>query len=525
MTTPEADSNDPAPSSVRHAAINLYARPSIISVAFTTAMITVNHLYTLGGRAFILGAALLVLSTALLAWFTRTRSRIALAGYLLLNLWIVIGFGLFKGFWEGALRLFVGTLLASLSTSFPKPMVGALGLEMSGLLMFIGGLFVLYHGYKLLRADLAARIGVHPAATPRERALLAGAATVATMALVTAYAVTARDRWVPPADGIIKIGVIVPTSGPYSLLGNSFVKAVEMAKDDLKGTKYQYQLVIRDSGPDPAKARAVIQRLVEGDRVDALIGGISIIGQVTKPFATRARIPHTCVCTVSSIGDGAYNFTNIPSPEAEGRRWVEEARKRGIHRIAVLSQDYPSINNHVAAMKLEAARAGLVIVYEQRFGGSVTDFRGMIAEAQASHPDVKYIEALPPGLDLLAHQLADAKVSNISSVVAPSLSDQPDLFEGAWYTDSNLLDPAFKKRFEDRYPGTRFATHMMPYAYDSLNMIVQAFERGRNPAVYLRELTAYDGTADRLTKQPGSGNFESRPAVWVMKEGRPQLMN
>jgi hypothetical protein len=45
--------------------------------------------------------------------------------------------------------------------------------------------------------------------------------------------------------------------------------------------------------------------VIDKDRIDALIGGISLIGQVTKPLATKARIPHTCVCTVSSIGDGA----------------------------------------------------------------------------------------------------------------------------------------------------------------------------------------------------------------------------
>ena len=108
--------------------------------------------------------------------------------------------------------------------------------------------------------------------------------------------------------------------------------------------------------------------------------------------------------------------------------------------------------------------------------------------------------------------------------MAPSLSERPDLFEDAWYTDSNVRDGGFKERFEQRYPGTRFATHMMPYAYDSFNMLVQAYEHGRNPAVYLRELKTYDGTADRFTKQPGSGNFQSTPAVWVMKDGKPKLL-
>ena len=45
------------------------------------------------------------------------------------------------------------------------------------------------------------------------------------------------------------------------------------------------------------------------------------------------------------------------------------------------------------------------------------------------------MEALNPGLDLLAQQLFDAKIHSVASVVAPSLSDKVELFEGAWSTD------------------------------------------------------------------------------------------
>jgi hypothetical protein len=110
-----------------------------------------------------------------------------------------------------------------------------------------------------------------------------------------------------------------------------------MAKDDLKNTKYQYQLVIRDSGPDPVKARSVIRQVITEDKVDAIVGGISLIGQVTKPFATKARIPQTCVCSVMSLGDGTYNFTNTPSPEAEGTLWAREARRRGLQKVALIT--------------------------------------------------------------------------------------------------------------------------------------------------------------------------------------------
>jgi len=492
------------------------ARRSLLSVVITAAFITINHLYSLGPMALALGAVLVVVSTALLLWFRNTKSEVAFAGYLLMNLWIVAGFGLAKGFWGGVLRLFVGTGLASVSNSFPRPALGSYGFEASGLLMFVGSLFVAYAAYQFIQAKRAANVSPGRAA---------GALAAVLAVLAAAYVWTDEDRWSAPEDGIVRIGVIVPRSGPYAILGGSFLKAVEMAKEDLRHTRYQYQLVTLDVGTDPKTARAAIQRAIRDDHIDAIVGGISLFGQVTKPLASAARIAHTCVCTVTSIGDGAYNFTNIPTPEAEATLWVREAQRRSIRRVALLSQNYPSIRNHVRALKAEAARAGLPISYEQEFSDTVTDFRSLIAAARASRPDVYYVEALSPQLDVLARQLAEANLHNIASVVAPSLSQHPELFEGAWYTDSDLRDFAFKTRFERKYPGMQFATHMMPYAYDDFNLIVQAFERGQNPAVYLRNITRYEGTAGPITREPGSGNFQSAPAVWTIRNGKPALYN
>ena len=492
------------------------ARRSLLSIGVTAALITINHLAVLGPTAFGLGAVLIVAPTLLLWWFTRTRSNVAFGGYLVMNLWVVIGFGLLKGLWKSTLPVFVGTLLSALSTAYPRPTLAPVWVEISGVAMFIGSAFVAAFAYQLVRT----RWG-----TARASVLPAWAGVLAFGVIVAAYVVTDRDRWVAPSNGIVKIGVIVPTGGPYAVLGNSFLKAVQMAQSDLRGTKYQYQLVLVDVGQEPGEARTAIFHAIRDERVDAIVGGISRFGQVTRPLATQARILHTCVCSVTSIGDGAYNFTNIPSPEAEGVRWVQEAQRRGIRNIALLTQDYPSIHGHLEALKVEVRRAGLAITDAQEFADSVTDFRKMIAQARASHPDVYYVEALNPQLDALAQQLADAKIRNIASVVAPSVSQRPELFEATWYTDSNLRDFAFKTRFEKLYPGTQFATHMMPYAYDDFNMIVQAFERGENPAVYVRNLRTYEGNAGTLTKVAGSGNFQSMPAVWEIEHGKPVLLS
>jgi branched-chain amino acid transport system substrate-binding protein len=502
-----------------------YARLSLLSVMVTALCITINHLYSLGPRAWALGAVLALVPAALLWWFRSTRSRVAFAGYLLMNLWIVVGFGLIKGLWESAFPVFLGTLLAALSTSFPRPTLGPVPSELSGIATLIGSLFVLYYACRLIQARRTADRGVTPMPTGPRLSVLALSVALALTGMAGAYGFATADRWVPPTNGVVKIGVIVPASGPYAILGNSFLKAVQMARADLRGTRYQYQLVIVDVGQDPAQAGAAIRHAIQDEKVDAIVGGISRFGQVTRSLATGGRIVHTCVCSVTSIGDGAYNFTNIPSPEAEASRWVAEAERRGIRSIALLTQEYPSVHGHVQALKAEAARVGLRISYQREFPDSVTDFRMMIAAARASDPDVFFVEALEPQLDTLGRQLSDAQIRNIASVVAPSVSQRPELFEGAWYTDSNLRDYGFKVRFEELYPGTQFATHMMPYAYDDFNLIVRAFELGRNPAEYLRDVRTYAGTAGTLTKAPGSGTFQSAPAVWVIQHGKPILLS
>ncbi|HET8671335.1 MAG TPA: ABC transporter substrate-binding protein [Candidatus Saccharimonadales bacterium] len=498
-----------------------YARLSLLSIVLTAIAITINHFFTLGPKALGLGTVLIGLSALTLWWFKKTNKSVAFAAYMLVNVWVILGFGLMKALKDIVLPLFVGPLLASASDDFAKPVIGNALFTLSGLMMFIGSLFVAYFAFRLFMAKH--KKSNKPAAVFRRNVWFGGALLLAVLAVGGMYAGNARDAWEEPKDGVVKIGILAPTTGPYSKLGGSFVKAVEVAQADLKDTKYRYELVVRDTGEDPAKAKEVIRKTIEEDKVDAIVGAVSLIGEVTQPMANKARIPHLCICTVESIGDGKYNFTNIPSPEAEAVLWAQEAKRRGIKTLAIVNQDYPSINNHVKALKAEAARQGLQVVYEQKFKEDQKDFTDIIAAARATKPDIYYTEALNPSLDIMARQFVDANIRNISAVVAPSLSDRQDLFEGTWYTDSNLVDFGFKKRFEEKYPDTEFAVHMMPYAYDNINLIVQAYESGKNPAAYLRGLRSYEGTAGKVTKARGDGHFRSTPAVWVIRNGEPIL--
>jgi ABC-type branched-subunit amino acid transport system substrate-binding protein len=326
----------------------------------------------------------------------------------------------------------------------------------------------------------------------------------------------------------IKIGAIVPFEGPTAAFGKSFLEAVRVSIDNLGDTERDYQLVVEDGGTTPEESERAARRLIEEDGVDAIVGGISATGRLVAPIAAEAKVPQICICSIPTIGDGQYNYTNIPLAADEAESWVAEAKSRGLRTIAILAQSYPSVDAQVDGMRTAAEQAGMKVVYEYRFPQGTTEFLKPMQAAGAKNPDVYFVSGYEPSLTAVGKQIRVAERVHgrdleVASIVAISGSQKISVFEGAWYTDSDLADDAVLNQFQKAYPSSEFITHMMPYAYDSVRMLIDGFESDEGVAEYMRNLTTYDGSAGPITREPGSGNFRSKPVVWVVKNGRPQV--
>jgi ABC-type branched-subunit amino acid transport system substrate-binding protein len=481
------------------------ARLSFIALAATLFFTSIRHLYRFGAVALLFNAVTIVLAL-LLFWYLSRRSSIAGGLYALVGAWIVAGFGIVDSLWDGVVKLYVAYFFPGV-TIFRRSPPRPFGFEAAAILTAVASLFALYYGVRFLRS-IAWRGGPLLLTAPL-------------LVLIGGSAYGIAQKTAKHDDGVVRIGVIVPTHGPQRPLGRAFVRAVELARDD-RMTKRPYELVIADSGTTPGEARTAIERLIYRDNVQAIVGGISRSGQIVAPYATAERIPHMCVCSVATIGDGVYNFTNIPLPEDEAVRWMEEAQRRGIRRVAIVAQKYSSIDGHVNALTREAERRNISIVYVNRFDATTADFRPIIEAARRAGPDIYVISGFNPGLDILGAQLKAAGIRDVSAVVALAVSEKKDLYDGAWYTDS-FVDDRLRARFEAKFPDTPFVAHMIPYAYDSFNILADGFESGQDVASYVRNVTRYRGAAGVIVRTLGGGNFRSRPAVWVIANGKARI--
>ncbi|MEK7208810.1 MAG: ABC transporter substrate-binding protein [Patescibacteria group bacterium] len=323
----------------------------------------------------------------------------------------------------------------------------------------------------------------------------------------------------------IKIGVIAPLTGPGAIFGNSVVGGIELAMIDLGAARTQYKLIIEDDGTNPTKSASAAQKLIEIDKVQAIISGTSGTAQAIKPLVANAGIVQICVaCTDVTIADSQFNFTNSILGEDEARAWVGETVRRGLKKIAILTQNHPGVNAAADQVKKQAENAGLQIVHEERFAGDLRDFKTIIAKTKQAAPEIIFLRAFPPAMDILGAELITQNVAQVSTGGgAFAIVADPSIFEGRWYVDAGLTDRSFVERFSSAYPGTRFNTLAAPYAYDSFMMLSQGLKSGGSASAYLKSLKNYDGKAGRL-EQNENGNFRSDPSIWIIKNGKPALV-
>ncbi len=339
--------------------------------------------------------------------------------------------------------------------------------------------------------------------------------------IITIVATNSRKS----VDNVIKIGVVAPLTGSASIFGKSYVGAIKLAQEDLTDTKKTYEVIIEDDGSNPGQAASAAQKLINIDKVQAILSMSSGTGNAIKSIATANKIPHICGCTDTTVANAEYNFTDLVSNDAEAKVWYTEAFKRGIHSIALISQNHPGLVPLAAAMKKNAPEYGVTIVHEEKWEPTTSDFKTIIAKTKATKPDVFFVMGFPPGMDIVGQELRNMGISSIGTSAGFGVSAKPELYEGLWYEDAGITNISFRDRFEAKFPDIRFNVRSAPFGYDSYKMVINGLESGMDLNKYLSSLTTFDGIAGTTTQVIGSRNFYATPRLWIIKNGKAEFYN
>ncbi len=189
----------------------------------------------------------------------------------------------------------------------------------------------------------------------------------------------------------IKIGSVLSVTGPAAFLGDPELKTLQMYVDDInkKGGVIgrPLQLVHYDDGSDASKANGFAKRLIEDDNVDVLVGGTTTGSTMSMvPLAEKANIPFIslagAVVIIEPVKKWVFKMPHTDRMAAE--KVFEDMKKRGISKVALLSESSGFGNSGKKETEGVAAKYGITLVANESYGPKDTDMSPQLTKIRTS---------------------------------------------------------------------------------------------------------------------------------------------
>jgi branched-chain amino acid transport system substrate-binding protein len=301
----------------------------------------------------------------------------------------------------------------------------------------------------------------------------------------------------PPAwaQDVVKIGLIVPLTGPFTSTGKQLVAGarlyMQLHGDTVAGKKIE--LVIKDDAGTADLTKRLAQELVVNDKVAILAGfGLTPGALATAPIATEAKVPQIVMMAATSIITERSPYIvrmsfSVPQTVEPLADW---AAKNGIKRVVTVVSDYaPGIDVETAFKRRFEAEGGKVIE-SLRVPLANPDFAPFLQRVSEAKPDA-ILGFVPAGVgpifmrqfvergldksgirfiaegslteDDIVNQIGDAALGIITSQHYSAAHDSPE---------NKAFVAAFKKANNGMRPNL-----MAMQAYDGMHLIYAALKK------------------------------------------------
>lgn len=327
-------------------------------------------------------------------------------------------------------------------------------------------------------------------------------------------------------DDVVKIGVVLPLTGNNAFAGEGMKNALNLAlgKIDQTKTSHKYQLIIENCAFDPKMAVSAARKLIDVDKVDAIISAYAPIGNAIAPIAEQNKIIHIGVAFDPKIAEGKYNFILFTTADTASKALLNELRNRNINNIGIYYLNNQGILAVYNAIKTYSQEYGVSIVAEEQFQPGERDFRSTITKVSSKNPEMNVLLSIPPELDILSKQLSDQGIRNQTTTIYFETTQNKSLYEGLWSIGYAKISSEFEKEYVSTF--NKEITFGVPNVYDAFNLLVKAYESSTNTkpksdyvAQYLLDVKNNQGVLGLLNTD-AQGIIDTPTSVKIIKNGK-----
>jgi branched-chain amino acid transport system substrate-binding protein len=343
----------------------------------------------------------------------------------------------------------------------------------------------------------------------------------------------------PKAPQVIKIGHAVALTGDASIWGQSESNALKMWVEKVNASGgidgKTVELVTYDTRADSVEAVNVAKRMIEQDKVVAIIGaaqsGVTIaMTAVTEP----AKIPligTTATNPEVTVKDGAvrpHTFRVCFIDPFQGTVAAQFAStKLGARTAAVLYDVGSDYSSWLAQYFIEAfEKIGGTIVGKEAFRTGELDYRAMLGKFTKENPDVIFIPTAQKEAALAMKQARDLGFEG--EFLGGDNWGSPDIVElggdavdGGYFVNlASMEDPDiqdFIKEYKAKYGSDPVLPNPV-MAIDALIVLVEAIKTagstdGSEIAKAIEEIRDLQALSGKMTFDPATHNPLNKPAI------------
>jgi branched-chain amino acid transport system substrate-binding protein len=328
--------------------------------------------------------------------------------------------------------------------------------------------------------------------------------------VLAASVIVAASAAVGADDKIIKIGALLPMSGPGSYFGAQDKQGIELALEQMNRAGidgYKLDVKYEDSSCSPLPATQAAKRLLEQYKPDVVIGEeCSDATLAVMPLMEQAKVPFlnagSSSIKITEPGN-PWTFRIMPNEVMQGVDIATNAYNRLNARTAVLL--YENTNAGIGNAKVfndTFTKLGGKVLADIGFGRDINDFTSIATRIAG----VGKIDVIPTytlegqGLKI-TQALAQAAVTKggggqaiqLGTIWLPFGFEQKAGKASLGYvrivqfdpTDQRALVRGFIDAFKAKYK--QDPTHLHAHAYDQIALIADVVKRGAKDAQSIRD--------------------------------------
>jgi len=338
----------------------------------------------------------------------------------------------------------------------------------------------------------------------RQLRLAALSAAALAYAATTSGALAQKKYDTGASDTEIRIGNIMPYSGPasaYGVIGKTEEAYFKMVNDagGINGRKITF--ISYDDGYSPPKAVEQVRKLVESDEVLAVFNPLGTPSNTAiQKYLNGKKVPQLFVATGATKWNDPKNFPWTigwqPSYQSEGQiyaKWLMKEKPNA--RIAVLYQNDDFGKDYLKGLKDGlGARAATMVIAEESYEVSEPTVDSHIVKLKSLDPDVVLSVTTPKFAAQTIKKIAELSWQPLQIVVNVSLSIGSVMKPAGFEASQGVLtaayakdgadprwddDPGMKKwtAFLDKYmPGADRTNSNLVYGYGAAQTLVKVLE-------------------------------------------------